>query len=479
MRARDPPGRTSQQHATTMLANAEPRARPEKHFQVQRCAAANCRRTMRGKNSRHRTRSALTAALLVASLVTPVATACAASEGSTELRSEANREFASSRAAHYGAEAIAELGTSLYQVVGDAQAGNILISPTLAAQQLGLLRLAAQGMSATVLDELLDISGYDDLQPVASADVVIGARTGEKRNDQRRGTLSVDHAVSLWLQRGTEVSPNYVDDLQKYFGIGLHMVDFRSDPEAAREAVNAWAQSATDDRLERILDRGRITQDTRLLTAGTLWMEAPWATPFDAEATRDQAFRLEDGQEIQVPTMRLMATGHLRYGEGDTWKAVEIPYLGGELSMLVILPVRTELAELENRLDGQMLEDIRHSLTDQPIDLHIPRFAFSSEVSLQPAISVLGGQSLFSLASAQLDGMAPGEVLALADVAQRLYFAIDEDGTEGSAATLTRPTTLPTTGVADMSVDRPFLFAVTDRPSGLLLALGRVSDPSA
>ena len=79
--------------------------------------------------------------------------------------------------------------------------------------------------------------------------------------------------------------------------------------------------------------------------------------------------------------------------------------------------------------------------------------------------------------SADFSGITSDEVLNLYGVASQGYFGIDEEGTDAdttASATANQP---PTAGAQKVTVDRPFLFAVRDRQTGLILLMGRVVSP--
>jgi serpin B len=86
--------------------------------------------------------------------------------------------------------------------------------------------------------------------------------------------------------------------------------------------------------------------------------------------------------------------------------------------------------------------------------------------------TAFGGEADFS-------GMTKEERLFISDVIHEAYIAVDEEGTEAAAATavVMRATAMPMNPV-ELTIDRPFLFAIRDRETGALLFLGRVTDPT-
>lgn len=134
----------------------------------------------------------------------------------------------------------------------------------------------------------------------------------------------------------------------------------RRDPDGARRAVNDWADDATRKRVPELFPDGSIDAATRLVLANALALDATWELPFSAEHTTDQPFTLPDGSRVPVPTMRF--DEYLPSGFGEGWQAVELPYDGGGLAMVVIVP--DDLAAFEDGLDAARLEEVLGEITD-------------------------------------------------------------------------------------------------------------------
>jgi len=74
---------------------------------------------------------------------------------------------------------------------------------------------------------------------------------------------------------------------------------------------------------------------------------------------------------------------------------------------------------------------------------------------------------------------SPGDELVMDNIFHKGFVRVDEKGTEAAAATamvmrVRSMLSLP----REIKADRPFLLLIRDRESGLVLFLGRVSDPS-
>ena len=110
----------------------------------------------------------------------------------------------------------------------------------------------------------------------------------------------------------------------------------------------------TEQRIPELLAQGTLDGLTRLVLVNAIYLKAAWQTPFGDGATAPAPFTRLDGTTIDVPLMH--GGGELPYASGPGWQAVELPYVGGKLSMLVIVP--DDLAAFEKTLDGAALAGI-------------------------------------------------------------------------------------------------------------------------
>jgi serpin B len=207
-----------------------------------------------------------------------------------------------------------------------------------------------------------------------------------------------------------------------------------------------------------------------------IYLKAPWLHPFNADATQPGAFTRLDGSTVEVPMMR---TGEwLPYAEGSGWRAVELPYLGGELAMTVIVP--DDLAAFESSLDADAFAAIVDALSPADVLLSIPRFSTESKLALSDALRELGMPLAFDPDLADFSGITAEDRLFIAAVVHQANIDVDEAGTEAAAATavVMEAGSAPPEPIT-LDVDRPFLFALRDTTTGAIVFLGRITDPSA
>ena len=158
-------------------------------------------------------------------------------------------------------------------------------------------------------------------------------------------------ASSVWAQEGHGFLPGYLETLALNYGEEVRSVDFKSAPRDAGALINNWVSDETAGRITHLISPDAITDLTRLVLANAVYFRADWQQPFDARATSRQPFYALDGTESRVQTMRQQS--NLRYAAGDGYRAVELPYQGGEVAMTILVPDRGRFSEFEESLSRQ------------------------------------------------------------------------------------------------------------------------------
>jgi serpin B len=213
-----------------------------------------------------------------------------------------------------------------------------------------------------------------------------------------------------------------------------------------------------------------------------IYLKAPWLEPFPASDTKDAPFTNADGTTVQVPMMRTQLS--LLHAQGDGWQAVEIPYVGGSLAMTVVVPDAGRLAEIEGRLADGLMDTVVTTSGTKTVRLAMPRFDIETKVELARVMAALGMPTAFDPDRADFSAMvepaspnADQRRLFIDLIVHQANITVDEKGTEAAAATavVMRESSAPGSPVV-VDLDRPFLYAVRDVPTGAILFLGRVSN---
>jgi len=363
----------------------------------------------------------------------------------------------------------------LYQALREKD-GNLFYSPYSISLALAMTYAGARGETEQQMAGALHFMlPQERLHPAFnSLDQALASRgEGAQGKDEQGFRLNVVNAI--WGQAGYEFLPAFLDLLAENYGAGLRVVDFASAPEEARVTINEWVSQQTEERIKDLLPQGAVDALTRLVLTNAIYFNAAWANPFEEAATHDGPFHLLDGSEVSVPLMK--QTEGFGYAEGEGYQAVELPYDGGELAMVVLLPREGQFEEFEGGLDAGRMEQIIGSLEYRQVRLTMPKFEFESEFGLRDTLAGMGMAQAFS-EQADFSGMTGQRDLFISEVVHKAFVSVDEKGTEAAAATaVIMKLTAAVEEPVEVTMDRPFVFLIRDLETGAILFVGRVVEP--
>jgi serpin B len=363
----------------------------------------------------------------------------------------------------------------LYRYLADRADGNLFLSPHSISVALAMTYAGARGMTEAQMSEALHFTlPQDRLHPAFNQLDLELAQRGEDAEGKDGEGFRLNVVNALWGQQDYTFRQEYLDALARNYGAGLRLVDFVNETEGSRQAINGWVSEQTEGRIEELVPQGALDDLTRLVLTNAIYFNAAWAEPFIKEATRNGDFFLLDGGTVEVPLMRQIAA--VRYARGEGYQAVELPYDGNELSMVILLPDTGGFEAFEESLDQARLALILGELGYSRIDLTMPRFEMTSEFSLTDALTALGMPAAFS-ASADFSGIDGTQELFIADVLHQAFVSVDEAGTEAAAATAVIAATSSAEEPPVVRIDRPFIFVIRDIETGALLFVGRTLHP--
>ena len=393
------------------------------------------------------------------------------------------------------ASAINSIGIDLLHETGGAGA-NALLSPYSIETALAMTYAGADGKTREEMARVLHLNG-DGAQVAESFaalqrqldDVVKKseqAAEAMKKYGQTNEPMALNVANRLFGQEGYDFRPAFLNLLKTNFNAPLEAMDFVKNSAAAAKTINDWVAQKTQDRIQNLVPPGALNALTRLVVVNALYLKASWAEPFSERATEPLPFHVRGGDTTNVPTMSLQKT--FGYAKADGVTIVSVPYKGGELQFLIILPDDVKgLAKVEAGLTADQLAGWA-SLANQSVKLLLPKFKMQPPtLPLGEALQKLGMKTAFDIppGSADFDRMAPrrppNDYLFISKVLHKTFISVDEKGTEAAAATavvmITNSAVMRPLEPVEVKVDHPFIFAIQHRASRACLFLGRVVDP--
>ena len=365
----------------------------------------------------------------------------------------------------------------LYQTLKQ-RGGNLFYSPYSISEALAMTYAGARSETELTMAKTLNLTlSQARLHPAFnSLDLQLKQRgEGAKGKDGEGFRLNVVNAI--WGQKDYEFQAPFLDVLAQNYGVGLRIVDFINETEQSRITINDWVSEQTEERIKDLVPQGAINYLTRLVLTNAIYFNAAWQYPFNENATSDGLFHLAGGNDVTVPMMR--QTESFRYTGGNNYQAVELPYDGQELSMLILLPEAEQFDTFEEQLNVEFVENIIDDLESNEVLLTMPKFEYDSSFSLKEALIIMGMEMAFT-ESADFSGMNGKYDLLIQDVLHKAFVLVDEAGTETAAATavIVGLESAPAEPV-EVRIDRPFIFIIRDIPTGSVIFAGRVLNPAS
>jgi len=351
--------------------------------------------------------------------------------------------------------------------------GNLVFSPYSVSTALAMTSVGARGPTAGQMAATLHlpVDGSDlDTGFAAIRDLIGGLKS------DRPYQLSTANA--LWGQQGLDYRAEFLKRAEAGFGAGLREVDFLHDPQGARRTINAWVEQQTRDKIKELLGPSDVSKDTDLILTNAIYFKGAWAVPFPSASTRDEPFG--DGKtSAPVPTMH--RTGDSGYLETEAFQALALPYLGNDLSMVIILPRKVDgLAALEASMSSPRVDEWLGQLGSRKVEIFLPRFRLESSNELASTLSDVGMPLAFGK-EADFSGIATDRRLMISAVIHKAFAEVNEEGTEAAAATAVVMRMLSAfkdpARLVVFKADHPFLFLIRDNRSGSTLFLGRIVNP--
>jgi serpin B len=290
----------------------------------------------------------------------------------------------------------------------------------------------------------------------------------------------LDVSNDIWIRDDLPPEASYLDTLAKFYGAGVHHADFPNQPEQVRLAINDKVSTDTHDLIPELIPRDSITSDTVNVLTNALYFKAPWQKAMAAPVPGD--FHKLDGSTLSAGMLK--TSGMFQYYAGSGFVSVAVPYYGQDLELLLIVPDAGAYESVRSALSAELLDQMLEGRTPTSVELTLAKFEVKSDVPATRTLKALGMSAPFDASIAEFPKLVSETypVVSISAVIHQATVAIDEKGTEASAATAivlvgssAGPVEPPPPIV--VTVDRPFLFAIRDNPTGAVLFVGQVVAP--
>ena len=364
---------------------------------------------------------------------------------------------------------------NLFSVVHELQADdeNIVLSPLSLNMALAMVWNGAKGETKQAIQEAMGMGNYPQSEVNGYFKKL---REAFIKTDP---TVKLAIANSIWSLLGFPVKNGFYDINRKYYDAEVKEVDFASSNTP--KLINQWCSDNTNGLIKEIIKE--IPGDAMMYLLNALYFKGEWSDKFgfDTSGTRDTDFKKENGSSTRVKMMSQNNT--LPYYQDEYLSTTALPFGNNAFSMVFILPNETvSFIGMLNQLKlPGYFEKCMQSESKAEVDLYLPKFKIENEVKLVETLKQLGMGIAFSPEFADFSDISDA-CLYISDVRQKTSVSIDEKGGEAAAVTIVE---VKYTSVGPPSLqkvvfraDRPFMFAIRENSTGVILFMGKIGGPN-
>jgi serpin B len=242
------------------------------------------------------------------------------------------------------ATAVNTFGITLHQRLAKPDA-NLCLSPYSIQLALAMTYAGAEGATKDEMARVLHYGKGDAVH--ASFSALQKALAQVSINTQRQAEQAREFggakepfvlrtANQLFGEQSYAFKAPFLKSVRDFYAAPLEKVDFRKKSDAQTRHINQWVENKTEKRIKDLIPPGVLDEQTRLVLVNAVYMKAPWLEQFSKRATKPASFHVKGGKPEQVPTMLQQAD--FGYAKRDGYTALTLPYIGGEVHFLILLP---------------------------------------------------------------------------------------------------------------------------------------------
>ncbi|XP_052473828.1 leukocyte elastase inhibitor isoform X13 [Carassius gibelio] len=387
-----------------------------------------------------------------------------------------------------------QFSLNLFKKISEGNATkNVFYSPISISSALAMVSLGAKGNTALQMFKVLGFTnppkpGAATPAPHVKEDQIHSSFNKLMSELKKPGAPYVlSLANRLYGEQSYQFVEKFLNDTKTYYKAELEEVDFKKKSEAARVNINKWVEKNTQEKIKNLLPQGSVNDATKLVLVNAIYFKGNWEKKFPKEATRDGQFKLNKAQTKPVKMMYQESKFPLGFIPEMNSQVLELPYVGKNLSMLIILPNKiqdetTGLQKLEKALTYEKLMEWTkpNKMLQEQVQVSLPRFKMEESYDMKSLLISMGMEDVFDLQKVNLSGMSPNNDLVVSKVIHKAFVEVNEEGTEAAAATgvvILGATALKPEDPKIFIADHPFLFFIRHNPSNSILFYGRFCSP--
>lgn len=374
-----------------------------------------------------------------------------------------------------------DLGFDLIQRLNPRDNQNLAFSSLSLQSAMSLIEQAASGETQGALQKAMGLNS-DRAKNAAAINLFERQLADlEEKPSNCCDELVLRTANHYFVSDEYRLGAHFLDRLAENYGSESYEVPFSKQPEAALRDINGWVAENTKQKIPNLFKSEDIHSNTKWVIANALYLKAPWTYNFNPRSTKNVDFTKLDGTSVPVETM-YSRQDKAYYGQEPEFRWGSLA-LGekGKLRALFVLPNEGTFKEVESSLNAETMDAFLARGQKVALDVTLPKVTIETgSMDLSPSLSKLGAGAIFGPEadfSAAFDADSEDDLPPLTKVVQSVFIAFAEEGIEAAAATGGVGEEDEPQKVESLRLDRPYLFAIYDSRTNLMLFNGRVVAP--
>ncbi|XP_045407530.1 serpin B9 [Lemur catta] len=353
----------------------------------------------------------------------------------------------------------------------DNPSHNVFYSPMSISAALAMVLLGAKGNTAAQMAQVLSLNTEKDIHQGFQSLLTEVNKPGTQ--------YLLRTANRLFGEKTCKFLSPFKESCLQFYHAEVKQLSFVKAAEESRRHINTWVSKKTEGKIEELLPGNSIDAQTRLVLVNAIYFKGRWNEQFDKTCTREMPFKINQEEQRPVQMMFQEATFKTARVSEVRAQVLELPYAGGELSLLVLLPDDgVELGWVEKNLTFEKFTAWTKpdAMESTEVEVFLPKFKLQEYYNMESVLQRLGMVDVFQQGKADL-AMSVERDLCLSKFVHKSFVEVNEEGTEAAAASAMLVVECCMESGPRFCADHPFLFFIRHNKANCLLFCGRFSSP--
>lgn len=389
-------------------------------------------------------------------------------ENTAEINTETTKEFTRSII-----EPAFKIFKSISEKEGDKSCSFSPISLDLA------FAMAYSGTANNTNKEIAEVLGFNKNQKIFNTE--IKKYYSQLKHFEKDTNMQFSIANRIFFDNTFLLKEEYKKTVLNYADNDiLKQVDFKNNAHIEENNINQWVSKITREKINNLIPSGTLSSQTKSVLVNALYFKSEWLYTFNKNQTEEKNFFISDEKNKKIPFMKTTQKNGILFYQNENIKVIELPYKTKNISLIIILPNENTSKNVNNFIPNETeYIEICKNLKNTPLKIELPKFKTESSFELSKILIGHGMKEVFK--NGDFSNMTNDKSLVISAVLQKVFFEVDEKGSEAAAATalLIRTTSAPVNQeiiYQNFIADHPFIYILKENFSNTPLFIGKYTE---